>query len=141
MPTKKILTVKQRRYVDCFDGDIKRSAEKAGISYVYAKELHAKTCYAYVMEYIQNINDNQSSRNIATRQERQEFWTKVLNGTEKFEVVVGSGETQKVVELPAKMADRLKASELLGRSFADFVERKEITGKITLEEKLSEIRR
>ena len=63
-----------------------------------------------------------------------------MNGTEKFKVVIGSGETQKVVELPAKMADRLKASELLGRSFADFVERKEITGNITLEEKLSEIR-
>ena len=141
MALEKILTAKQRRYVDCFDGDIKRSAEKAGISYVYAKELHAKTCYAHIMEYIRNINDNQSSKNIATRQERQEFWTKVLNGTEKFEVIIGTGKTAKVVEIPAKMADRLKASELLGRSFADFMDRKEITGNITLEERLSEIRR
>jgi molybdenum-dependent DNA-binding transcriptional regulator ModE len=114
--------VKQRRYVDCYDGDIRQSAKKAGISYQYAKELHTKTYYAHVFEKIGDINDQQSKKNIWNRQQRQEFWTNMAQTAEKD-------------------SDRLKASELLGRSFADFIERKEITGNITLEERLSEIRR
>ena len=48
---------------------------------------------------------------IATRTERQQFWTNVMQGTNG-----------------AEMKDRLKASELLGKSQADFIDRKEISG-------------
>lgn len=46
---------------------------------------------------------------IATRLERQSFWTEVMLG-------VGAG-------MGAEMKDRLKAAELLGKSEGDFIER------------------
>lgn len=48
---------------------------------------------------------------VATRKERQQFWTDVMKGT-----------------IRAAMKDRLKASELLGKSQADFVDRHEHSG-------------
>jgi phage terminase small subunit len=52
---------------------------------------------------------------IATRCDRQRFWTKVM----------GDGG--------AEMRDRLKASELLGKTQADFVERREVVGSAAVE--------
>ena len=107
---QKSLTDKQRRYVDCYDGDIKNSAKKAGISYQYARELHTKTYYAHVQEAIKNRNDEVSIGHIMSRQERQVFWTKMALKSEKD-------------------SDKLKASELLGRSEADFTDIKRIVDK------------
>ena len=47
---------------------------------------------------------------IATREERQRFWTEVMNNPQ------------------ADMKDRLRASEILGKASGDFVERHEHTG-------------
>lgn len=55
-----------------------------------------------------------SSRRIATAKDRQEFWTRVMEGLEGEDV---------------RMPDRLKASELLGKAQGDFLERMEVTGK------------
>lgn len=49
-----------------------------------------------------------TSKAIATREDRQSFWTEVMR--DKLE----------------KMVDRLRASELLGKSQADFVDRMEV---------------
>jgi hypothetical protein len=46
---------------------------------------------------------------VATREERQAFWTSVMRGEEG-----------------AEMSERLKASELLGKSQLDFKERVEV---------------
>lgn len=51
---------------------------------------------------------------IATREERQRFWTEVM----KYEDTEGHSD----------MKDRLKASELLGKTQADFIERRELSG-------------
>ena len=45
-------TPKQQRFIDCFEGDVKKAGDKAGISYPYAKELHTKTYYSHVQEAI-----------------------------------------------------------------------------------------
>lgn len=52
---------------------------------------------------------------IATREERQAFWTEVMKSTNEA------------------MRDRLKASDLLGRSQADFIERVESTHRFVIE--------
>jgi hypothetical protein len=54
-------------------------------------------------------------RAIATRAERQEFWTRVLHG---------KGDD-------IRWADRLKASELLGKSEADFTDKLEHSGEVS----------
>lgn len=122
----KKLTTKQQRFVDFYDGNATDAARKAGY------KGNANTLGQVGDENLKKpkiakaITERESKRNgklIATRQERQEFWTKNMR------------------DEAIEFKDRHKASELLGRSFADFVERKEITGNITLEERLSEIRR
>jgi phage terminase small subunit len=52
---------------------------------------------------------------IATRAQRQAFWTEVMQSPE------------------SEMKDRLKASELLGKTQADFVERREVVGDVAVE--------
>ena len=56
---------------------------------------------------------------VGTRRDRQAFWTAVARGTGQFAT--------------ASLQDRLTASELLGRSQADFVARHEVTGALVLE--------
>jgi len=95
-------TVKQQRLIDCFAGDIKEAAEKAEISYGYARQLLTKP---NMLEAIRNRQDTEvRPKTIATRQERQKFWTAMMND-----------ESQNT-------SDRLRASELLGRSEADFID-------------------
>jgi hypothetical protein len=95
-------TIKQQRFIDCYDGDIKKAAERAKISYDYGRQLYTKS---HILEAIQNRQDTEvRPKDIADRQERQAFWTKMMRDT---------GEDAK---------DRLKASDLLGKSEADFTE-------------------
>ena len=89
-----------------------------------------------VRDMIRARNEAAESKGIASREERQRFWTRVMNGEEKQSVVTESG---KVVSAPAKMTDRLKASELLGKSFKDFVDRHEISGELSLSSLIKEI--
>ena len=101
-PVKKELTLKQQTFVDCFDGNIKEAAEKSGLSYRYCRGLVAKK---HILEAIRNRQDTEiRPKTIGTRQERQSFWTEIMRNK------------------AAMMRDRLKASELLGKSEADFTE-------------------
>lgn len=67
-----------------------------------------------IAEAIKARETQRTRGHIATREERQAFWTKVL-GDEK-----------------QNMLSRLKASELLGKSEADFVERHEHKGHVSI---------
>jgi len=95
-------TVKQQRLIDCYAGDIKEAAKKAKISYGYARQLLTKS---NILAAIQNRQETEvRPKDIANRQERQAFWTKIMRDRKE--------ETK----------DQLKASELLGKSEADFTE-------------------
>jgi len=98
-------TTKQQTFIDCFDGDVKDAAKKAGLSYEYCRRLVTKS---HILKAIKNRQDTEvRPKTIATRQQRQEFWSQVFNNPE------------------VSMKDRLKASELLGKSEADFTEKVE----------------
>ncbi|MBN2312356.1 MAG: hypothetical protein JXM79_00410 [Sedimentisphaerales bacterium] len=95
-------TVKQQKLVDAYDGDIKKAAKEAGLSYDYARRLVTKS---HILEAIKNRQETETRpKTIATRQQRQQFWTETMNNDD------------------VEMRDRLKASELLGKSEADFTE-------------------
>jgi len=70
---------------------------------------------------------------IATRDERRRFWTEVMQG-KQYRHIDRNG---RIRTSEAPMKDRLKASELLGKSFADFKEVVEV--KETFEVVLFEI--
>lgn len=113
------LTPKQQAFVDAYAGNGVEAARAAGYTgddatlATSASRLlrHAEVSAAIarrnvVVEQARQEAVAQAGR-IATRAERQAFWTQVMLDTEE------------------DMASRLKASELLGKSEADFKERVE----------------
>ena len=95
-------TARQARFIDCYSGNIKEAAALAGLSYDYARRLVTKS---HIREAIRNRQDTEVRRHrIATRQQRQQFLTKTMNDDS------------------LNTGDRLRASELLGKSEADFID-------------------
>lgn len=106
MPKYK-LTTKQRKFTAIYAGNATQAAIKAG----YSK----KTAYSQGQRLLKNVEIIKAIKErekqeigplIADRQARQRFWTEVIRDD------------------TVEMNNRLKASELLGRSEADFTERK-----------------
>lgn len=108
------LTTKQRRFVEAYDGNGVEAARSAGYAGSYSV-LNQVACENLqkpaIVKAIQRRQEVEDCRLIADRQQRQRFWSKVMQN---------DGED---------MRARLRASELLGRSEADFIERREHTGK------------
>jgi phage terminase small subunit len=110
------------------------NAKRAAFVREYLKDLNAtqaairagysaKTAYSIggrllkeveVAAAVRKGQEHREGKAIATRAERQEFWTRVLHGQED----------------DTRMADRLKASELLGKSEADFTDKLEHSGEV-----------
>ena len=61
--------------------------------------------YANVKKYIKELGEESKNDSIATISEIKEFWTNTLRNTEE------------------KTKERIKASELLGKSYAMFVDK------------------
>jgi len=100
------LTIKQQRFVDCYDGNATEAAIKAGYNQKYAATNTDKLLKnTNIASAIAEREKERSDKLIATREERQRFWTDFLRDE----------------ELDPK--DRLKASELLGKSEADFTDK------------------
>ena len=96
------LTTKQQAFVDFYDGSVKEAAQKANLSFGWARHL---ITFPHIIKAIQlRQNTEIRPKNIANRQKRQQFWTTVMN------------------DFTEDMKNRLKASELLGKSDADFTE-------------------
>lgn len=114
------LSKKQDAFALCFDGHGTASAIKAG----YPEKTAAATASRLlknvkVLQAIQKRQDKELKQgirpHIATRLDRQAFWTEVMNDKDQ------------------EMKNRLKASELLGKSEADFTEKIQATGDIHIE--------
>lgn len=109
-----MLSEKQRRFVEAYMGEAAGNATEASrlagyrgnrktLQVVGAENLSKPIIAAAIAER------QESDPLIATREERQQFWSNVLRGKEPG----------------ASMPDRLKASELLGKSGGDFIDRTE----------------
>ncbi len=128
-------TVKRQRFIDLYDGNATVAAEKAG----YAHPMQQGERLLRNVEILTAIQEREKDREnkvIADREERQAFWTTVFRGEIVEKVPVIKDGTYQIEEIPPKMSDRLKASELLGRSEADFVDRHQVEFKGHLADKL-----
>ena len=106
------LTAKQRRFVEAYDGNATQAAIAAGYSQKIARQMgQVNMTKRVILAEIKARETIRSTPLIASRAERQQFWSSVMRDKEQ------------------QMRDRLKAAELLGKSEADFVERQEITGR------------
>jgi len=130
----------QQMFADHYNGEGTgtQSAIKAGYS---PKSAHATASrllnHSEVIQYLNNRKEIEADEVmlerkaiIMSRQERQEFWSAVANGDINETQVVGGV----AIVVKAKMNDRLKASELLGRSEADFTENTNVKGEVNVKE-------
>ena len=109
--SKTNLTVKQKRFVEFYDGNGTEAARKAGykgndntLNQVAIENLRKPM----ILEAIEKRESERLSEGILDREKRQIFWSEVIEDKDQ------------------KMPDRLRASELLGKSEADFIDKQEI---------------
>ncbi len=99
-------TLKQQRFVGAYNGNATEAARKAG--YRQPRQMGAENLSKpYIRDAVQARESKTCDALIATREQRQEFWTNIMDDDEM------------------EMRDRLRASELLGKSQADFLDRHE----------------
>lgn len=102
------LTAKQRLFVEIYDGNATKSAIKAGYSERTADRIGPELLSKpHVAEAIRVRMRSSMIGIIADREQRQAFWTRTM------------------LDEKAPLRDRLRASELLGKSEGDFLERRE----------------
>lgn len=107
------LTTKQKAFIQAYCGNATEAALKAGYSKKTAAFIGAENLKKpQIIEQIKKREENRSNKRIATREERQIFWTQTMKDEK------------------ADMRDRLRASELLGKSEADFMEKVEHSGSL-----------
>ena len=100
------LTRKQMAFVAAFHGNAAEAARAAGYSAKTAKAIGSELLTKPdIKEAIQERERERTDSMIATREERQSFWTAIMRDEE------------------TELKDRLRASELLAKSEADFLER------------------
>ena len=104
------LTPKQLKFIKFYCGNATDAARKAGYK---SPKLsgHENMTKPNILKLIKNREDKRNNPKIKSREQRQAFWSKMMDNAEKD-------------------SDQLKASELLGRSEADF------TDKILAEHKI-----
>lgn len=113
------LTQKQRRFCEEYAANGGNGTAAATVAGYSKPDVEAARTLRIVKvaSALEALRLETTSAAIATREERQEFWTRVLRGDEPG----------------VEMKDRLKASELLGKSQADFVDRVDATTRIVVE--------
>ena len=105
------LTDNQQAFVDAYAGDIQAAATIAGINYAYARQLMSDATKSSitpgalaVQQAIKARKEPERAARVHTRQERQEYWAKIMDDPEASE------------------GGKLRASELLGKSEGDFLD-------------------
>jgi phage terminase small subunit len=115
MAAKK-LTAKQKKFVEAYVGNATEAAKLAGYSEKTAKAIgHENLTKPNLLEAVEKRQEKEINKLIADRKERQEFWSKIMR----------DGATSSEIKL---LFASLKASELLGKSEADFTEKIEHSG-------------
>lgn len=128
---KKKLTAKQSAFIDAYLGEAKMNATQAArIAGYKHPEVQGAENLRKLRPYISKTMNKRHTDAIATQEEIQQFFTAVVRGEVKEEVVSNNG---KILEVPASTKDRLKAAECMGRAYGMFTERKEISGNLNIE--------
>lgn len=130
---EEMLSQKERKFVEAFDGDVDAAARAAGATLKHGRRMLMNPLVVREIEkkngriHEQVIADKERGaakvfvKNarliagaIAAKEDRQAFWTKVMMDEEQ------------------NMAFRLKAAELLGKAQGDFIERHEHAGAVLM---------
>lgn len=114
------LTTKQKSFCELYagnGGNATQAAIDAGYSESTARQIGSDNLSKVdILDYIRELSAPAENKRIADATEIKEFWSTVMRDFEE------------------KTADRLKASELLGKSAAMFIDRLEIKETSTSDE-------
>jgi phage terminase small subunit len=107
------LSVKQRRFVEAYDGNATAAAIAAGYSPKTARSVGQENLTKPdIAKAIKDRENKRMESTILTREERQAFWSDIIRNEDEKNIMA-----------------KLKASELLAKSEGDFLDRHELTGK------------
>lgn len=136
-PTDK-LTEKQKRFADYYIeiANAEQAAVKAGYSAKYARgNAHKLVANSCIKKYIDERLAELESKRVANAQEVMEYLTSVMRGEHTEEVVVveatGDGfSSARTIDKEISAKDRLKAAELLGKRYALFTDKMDVSGSL-----------
>ena len=128
------LTLKQERFIQEYLIDL--NATQAAIRAGYSK----KTASAIGLENLRKPRIKQAideklkqidNEKTADAKEVREFWSRVMRGQEKETVLRYDSDRHQVKEeIEVSMRDRIKASELIGKSFAMFTDKVDLSATV-----------
>lgn len=127
--SQKELTEKQKAFCEEYLIDLNgtKAAIRAGYSEKTARSIATENLTKPdIANYIKELIEGKRNERIASQDEVLEFLTKGMRG-----------EIKDQFDLEATFQDRIKCSELLGKRYGTFVEKKDINGKFDTEIKVT----
>ncbi|MCY9807469.1 terminase small subunit [Lentilactobacillus senioris] len=124
------LTTKQQKFADEYiiSGNATQAAIKAGYSENSAQQIGTENLLKPVISnYLKKQLNEIHNDKIDSQQDVMEFLSRVRRGEEKETIVTPSGLK---VETSPKIADRVKAAELIGKRYAMWTDKQDITANI-----------
>ena len=126
------LTIKQQRFADEYiiSGNATEAAKKAGYSektarFIGNENLTKPNIKSYIDERLEQIK----SEKVADQQEILEYLTSVVRGEQTEQTLIGEGMgEQNITEIELSGTQRIKAAELLGKRYAMWTDKQDISG-------------
>lgn len=128
------LTLKQKKFADEYiiSGNATEAARKAGYSKKTANRIATENLSKPVIKsYIDERLAQLQSEKIADQEEVLQFITSIMRGEVTEQTLIGEGMgEQRVTDIEVAAASRLKAAELLGKRYAMWTDKQEISGDV-----------
>ena len=130
------LTLKQQRFADEYiiSGNATQAAMLAGYSKKTARSIGQENLTKPdIKKYIDERLEELESSKIAKQDEVLQYLTSIMRGLETEQTLRGMGEgMQAIDDIEVSAKDRIKAAELLGKRYAMWTEKQEVTGDIAV---------
>ncbi|ABB15541.1 terminase small subunit [Carboxydothermus hydrogenoformans] len=130
------LTEKQKRFIDYYieTGNAAEAARRAGYKGKNLDVIGSQNLVKLRI-YIEEKMKQKDNERIASQDEVLEFLTRVMRGLETEEVVVTENKGDyiseaKIIKKQVSAKDRVKAAELLGKRYALFTEKVNVSGNM-----------
>ena len=130
------LTLKQQKFCDEYiiSGNATQAATLAGYSKKTARSIGQENLTKPdIKKYIDERLEELESSKIAKQDEVLRYLTSIMRGFETEQTLRGTGEgMQTIDDIEVSAKDRIKAAELIGKRYAMWTDKQEVTGDIAI---------
>lgn len=129
------ITAQERLFIEAYTGDDAKAAQAAGYQGEPTFLKRTGEALRRRPEIILAIKERdtyskEQQKIIADRKERQSFWTSIMRNKDPYNDTPEKDEFG--IDKPIPLQTRLKASEMLGKSEADFTDKIDVSGNVTI---------